>query len=1012
MLAMVSILFFSSTANAQYCTSEPTSNDGNGISNVQIAMTDFAGTDVTYLDFTGAPVDIQAGTLVNLQITYETGYSYDTNVWIDLGDDDSFAEAGDLVFSGESSSANPTTFNASFALDASAGLGIHRMRIGTADSGQATPNPCYSSTWGVTVDLDVNVTAAPSCLPPTDLAATNETPVGADLSWTENGTASLYNVEVVDAGSSPTGTATDSGVANGFTKSGLASNSSYDYYVQTDCTGGDLSGWSGPFTFTTTCDYILPEYNADMSVNVPDCWLEANSGDDTTGPMEVGAGLWYSSNHNGTPSNAINLFTDTRSDWIISPTFDLSTSAPSELRIYVALTENTTSGSDADLGSDDEVKLLMTLDNGTTWTTMQSWTQGNVPTDIGEEIVYDLSAVTGNVQFALLGDEGEVDDTEDVYFHISKFQVRETPSCIEPSMLMVSNVTSSTADLSWTAGATETMWNIELVDVTAGETVTGTATTTGVTNPYTLSGLTAVNSYEYYVQADCGGGDTSAWVGPMSFTTLCEPYTVNYTQNFDAESTPDVNTCWTAYVNGATSTFANVQTSSTQSVSASNSLRFYNSGDTSGEYYLVSPNFSDFDNAKRVKFSLYQNQGTTDEGDTVEIGTMTDPLDASTFTLVEAIPYADRTEDEWSEFTVNFDSYTGSDNYVAIKMTFGGAYNYYYFDDFLYAEIPSCLEPSALMVSDKTSTSANLSWTAGASETMWNIELVDLTAGETATGVATTTGVTNPLPLTGLTPNNNYEYYVQADCGGDTSIWVGPMAFYTGHCQPSGTSTATYIDSFTTTNGGSNISNTSSGLGTDNFEDNYENMTVSLAPGLTFDFSTTIVSGTVGTAIWVDWNNDLEFSTDEVEFTTSGYSGDQTGSITVPATVSNGEYRMRVMIDYNDSNPGNGDACSLAFGRGEVEDYKLLVDSSLSTQDFDNDSLFSYYPNPVNNTLSLQSQKEISNVSVFNMLGQEVFRNSPNTVNNDVDMSNLQSGAYFVKVTISGTTETIRVIKN
>ncbi|RSK38282.1 T9SS type A sorting domain-containing protein [Mangrovimonas spongiae] len=72
---------------------------------------------------------------------------------------------------------------------------------------------------------------------------------------------------------------------------------------------------------------------------------------------------------------------------------------------------------------------------------------------------------------------------------------------------------------------------------------------------------------------------------------------------------------------------------------------------------------------------------------------------------------------------------------------------------------------------------------------------------------------------------------------------------------------------------------------------------------------------------------------------------------------------------------------------------------------------FKYYPNPVNDMLSLKAQSNISKVSVYNMLGQEVIRTAPNTVSNDVNMSELQAGAYFVKVTVNGTTETIRIIK-
>lgn len=156
-------------ATGCYCDSMPTSNDGTGISNLQVATTDFAsGGDITYEDFTGAPVDLGQGLSANVQVTFTTGYTYGTNIWIDLNDDLTF-EASELLFTGESLAANPTTLDASFVMPAGAALGTHRMRIGTADSGQATPNACYSGTFGVTMDVDVNIIAA-SCTAPAGTA--------------------------------------------------------------------------------------------------------------------------------------------------------------------------------------------------------------------------------------------------------------------------------------------------------------------------------------------------------------------------------------------------------------------------------------------------------------------------------------------------------------------------------------------------------------------------------------------------------------------------------------------------------------------------------------------------------------------------------------------------------------------------------------------------------------------------------------------------------------------------
>src|SRR5690606_26231057 len=86
--------------------------------------------------------------------------------WIDFNDDGIFDNGTEIVYSGESTNSRPTVLNTSFLLSGTANLGLHKMRIGTADNGQSSPNPCYSGTYGVTIDLNVNIIAA--CTPPAD----------------------------------------------------------------------------------------------------------------------------------------------------------------------------------------------------------------------------------------------------------------------------------------------------------------------------------------------------------------------------------------------------------------------------------------------------------------------------------------------------------------------------------------------------------------------------------------------------------------------------------------------------------------------------------------------------------------------------------------------------------------------------------------------------------------------------------------------------------------------------
>jgi len=87
-----------------------------------------------------------------------------------------------------------------------------------------------------------------------------------------------------------------------------------------------------------------------------------------------------------------------------------------------------------------------------------------------------------------------------------------------------------------------------------------------------------------------------------------------------------------------------------------------------------------------------------------------------------------------------------------------------------------------------------------------------------------------------------------------------------------------------------------------------------------------------------------------------------------------------------------------------------LSDDGLSNSDFDNAN-FSYYPNPVKNTLNLSYNQEISNVKIFNLLGQRVSASTINANQGQVDMSNLSNGVYLVKVTSNNQEKTIRVIK-
>lgn len=94
-----------------------------------------------------------------------------------------------------------------------------------------------------------------------------------------------------------------------------------------------------------------------------------------------------------------------------------------------------------------------------------------------------------------------------------------------------------------------------------------------------------------------------------------------------------------------------------------------------------------------------------------------------------------------------------------------------------------------------------------------------------------------------------------------------------------------------------------------------------------------------------------------------------------------------------------------------VDDW-TLQDSfiSLGAEDFATKG-FSAYPNPVENVLNLRANEAINSVAIYNILGQEVYSAKVGAMTSQIDMSQMASGAYFVKVNINGTEGTVKVIK-
>jgi hypothetical protein len=97
-------------------------------------------------------------------------------------------------------------------------------------------------------------------------------------------------------------------------------------------------------------------------------------------------------------------------------------------------------------------------------------------------------------------------------------------------------------------------------------------------------------------------------------------------------------------------------------------------------------------------------------------------------------------------------------------------------------------------------------------------------------------------------------------------------------------------------------------------------------------------------------------------------------------------------------------------GDCESHIFELVVTIELGTGDFSSSS-FKYYPNPVSGTLNLSYVQNISAVSVYDVLGQQVLWKDINQNEAQIDMSLLAAGTYMVKVNAANSSNVIKVVK-
>ena len=617
----------------------------------------------------------------------------------------------------------------------------------------------YSATASVPYTLTVE---SPTCPIPTGILASSILETSAVLSWDNlNSLASSWEVAVQPAGTGvPTGAGVNASSNNGFAVSSilggavLTPGTNYEVYIRSNC-GSGFGEWSTVYNFTTQCTVFPTPFSENFTgatASAPEpCWT----------PLDI--------NNDGVKwsylSSAATLFTgntqNNNHDMIVSPLIDLGSTTPKRLRF-----KHKNNSGDINFS----VVLSTTGVGNDNFTTILLPSAVYNTTSYVEKIINIDPSITGIVNIGWLIDLNGVNASSRL--SIDDVIVEDKPACSDPLDVVVSNITTTSADFSWIAGDAETQWEVAIQPQGTGTPTTWTLVSTNSVSSSTLMTLDHATNYEFYVRAYCSSTLQSNWVGPLNFTTLCGVFTVPFYESFN-NTDPDTHKfCWSTL--NANNDGGQFQISATE-------VRFNKSffGTISSfDDWLISPAIEVI-GTKALKFK-YKAQTTLffpNPRHGIEVLMSTTDNDPASFSVVMSL--MEFTNTDYIEKSIYINA--NGPVYIAFRVppTFDPQpFNSLLFlDDVIIEDAPACPNPSALLVSNVTTTTADISWTEGFMENEWEVVVQPINSGVPTSGQ--TVSATNYNAIN-LTADTYYECYVKAVCNAtDQSEWIGPITFKT-----------------------------------------------------------------------------------------------------------------------------------------------------------------------------------------------------------------------------------------
>lgn len=329
---------------------------------------------------------------------------------------------------------------------------------------------------------------------------------------------------------------------------------------------------------------------------------------------------------------------------------------------------------------------------------------------------------------------------------IDEVTVKIEGSCLSPVDLVVTSINENSVSFGWTPRSMEDTWNIEvgMPGFTPGnneelQKIYGTHNI-----PVLIDGLTLNETYEFYVQADCGSGDVSIWAGPLLY-----------------EFFGGGNTCEDPRI----ITLPLVDYADNTQVYGNDYSRYWVTPDS---YYL-----NGYDFVAKFTLSHPGNLSGSVAGEWTGLFILQECPDPTNPAQVLV-----RASGSSGGSFSNLELTAG--DYFAIVSTFPPPdYTDFVLNLSFVPEMTECLEPTGLNTYDITTNSAVLDWTEGSLETSWNLKHGP-SGFDFGTQGTLIEDIDKPYQLEGLEEGTSYDFYVQAICSQTLlSDWVGPHTFST-----------------------------------------------------------------------------------------------------------------------------------------------------------------------------------------------------------------------------------------